>query len=206
MLTPPLLSTPPSGPSPVAHWRLCGNQLKEDSSAELATSKAEEDIRCRRYKEGVHLVIHWGSLLVHVFNSCPCLSPGEPSLRKRSPEGALQDRPPAKRVVRCALTGSEGTVEALGVSSSAPVVSGGAVVAERSPPICEGELCGASPSVRLGWNRPCLSSLSPSPPLKLQQLFVTSVHSTTHAPHVSTLIPCNTERCGLVTVWSVQEA
>ena len=159
------------------------------------------------------MVIQWPSLLVLV--SCLGLSPGEPSLRKRSPEGALQDQPPAKRVVRCALTGSEGTVEALGVSSSAPVVSGGAVAAERSPPVCEGELCGvSSPSVRLGWSRPCLSSLSPSPSvnvvqcfkLKLQQLFVTSVHPTTHAPHVSTLIPCNTERCGLVTVWSVQEA
>ena len=100
-------------------------------------------------------------------------------------------------------------------SSSAPVVNGGAVAAERSPPVCEGELCGvSSPSVRLGWNRPCLSSLSPSASvnsvqcfkLKLQQLFVTSVHPTTHAPHVSTLIPCNTERCGLFTVWSVQEA
>ena len=30
------------------------------------------------------------------------------------------------------------------VSSSAPVVSGGAVAAERSPPVCEGELCGVS--------------------------------------------------------------
>ena len=51
------------------------------------------------------------------------------------------------------------------VSSSAPIVSGGAVVAERSPPVCEGELCGvSSPSVRLGLNRPYLSSLSPSPP------------------------------------------
>ena len=50
------------------------------------------------------------------------------------------------------------------VSTSASVVSGGAVAAERSH-ICEGELCGASPSVRLGWNRPCLSSLSPPPPL-----------------------------------------
>ena len=141
-----LLSPSPSGPFPVAHpsrvhWRLCGNKLKEDSSAELATSKAEEGIRCRRYKEGVHLVIHWPSLLALVFNSCPCLSPGEPLLRKRSPEDALQDQPSAKRVVRCALTGSEGTVGALGVSSSAPVVSGGAVAAERSPPVCEGELC-----------------------------------------------------------------
>ena len=50
------------------------------------------------------------------------------------------------------------------VSSSAPVVSGGAVVAERSTPVCEGELYGVSPpSVRLGWNSPYLSSLSPSP-------------------------------------------
>ena len=61
------------------------------------------------------------------------LSPGEPSRRKQSPEGVLQDQPPAKRIVRCALTRSEGTVEALGVSSSAPVVSGGAVVAESPP-------------------------------------------------------------------------
>ena len=145
-LTPPLLSSPPSGPSPVAHpsrvhWRLCGNQLKENSSAELVTSKAEEDISCRRYKEGVHLVIHWPSLLTLVFNSGPCLSPGEPLLRKRSPEGALQDQPSAKRVVGCALKGSERTVEAVGVSSSAPVVGGGAVASERSPPVCEGELC-----------------------------------------------------------------
>ena len=87
-------------------------------------------------------------------DSCPCLSPGEPSLRKRSPESAPQDQPPAKMVVR---TGSEGSVEAVGVSSSAQVVSRGAVAAERSPPICEGELCGVPfPSMRLGWNRPCL--------------------------------------------------
>ena len=101
------------------------------------------------------------------------------------------------------------------VSSSTPVVTGGAVAAESSPPICEGELCGvSSPSVRLGWNRPYLSSLSHFPSvngvqcfkLKLQQLFVMSVHPTTQAPHVSTLIPCNTECCGLLTVWSVQEA
>ena len=56
----------------------------------------------------------------------------------------MQDQPPAKRVVGCALTGSEGTVQAVSVSSSAPVVSGGAVAAERSPPVCEGELCGVS--------------------------------------------------------------
>ena len=90
------------------------------------------------------------------FDSCPCLSPGEPSLRKRSPECVQQDQPPAKTVVRCDLTGSERSVEAVGVSSSAQVVSRGAVDAERSSPICEGELCGVSfPSLRLGWNRPC---------------------------------------------------
>ena len=83
------------------------------------------------------------------------------------------------------------------VSSSASV--------ERSPPVCEGELCGvSSPSVRLGWSRPCLSSLSPSPSvngvqcfkLKLQHLFVTRVHPTTHAPHM----------CTLIIAWSVQES
>ena len=43
------------------------------------------------------------------------------------------------------------------VSSSAPGLSRQAVAAQRSPPICEGELCGvSSPSMRLGWNRPCL--------------------------------------------------
>ena len=74
----------------------------------------------------------------------------------------MQDQPPAKRVVRCALTGSEGTVQAVSVSSSAPVVSGGAVAAERSPPICEGELCRvSSPSVRLGWNRPLCCLVCP---------------------------------------------
>ena len=37
------------------------------------------------------------------------------------------------------------------VSSSAPVMSGGAVAEERSSLICEGELCGVSSlSVRLG--------------------------------------------------------
>ena len=46
------------------------------------------------------------------------------------------------------------------VSSSAPVVSRGAVAAERSPPICEGELCGvSSPSVWLGWNANLLEVL-----------------------------------------------
>ena len=91
------------------------------------------------------------------FDSCPCLSPGESSLRKGSPECAPQDQPPAKMVVR---TGGEGRVEAEGVSSSAQVVSRGAVATERSPPICEGELCGVPfPSMRLGWNRPCLFAI-----------------------------------------------
>ena len=59
-----LLPSPPlSGPFPAAqplmvHWKYRGNQLKEYSTAEWATSKAEEDNRCRRYKECVHLVIH----------------------------------------------------------------------------------------------------------------------------------------------------
>ena len=53
------------------------------------------------------------------------------------------------------------------VSSSASVVSEGAVAAERSPRVCEGELCGvSSPSLRLGWNRPCLSPAAP-PPLSM---------------------------------------
>ena len=41
------------------------------------------------------------------------------------------------------MTGSEGTIEAVGVSSSAPVVTEEAVAAERSPPICEGKLWNA---------------------------------------------------------------
>ena len=78
-------------------------------------------------------------------------------MRKRSPEGALQDQPLAKRVVRCALTESEGSIEAVDVSSSTQVVSRGAVAAGRSPLICEGELCEVSfPSMRLGWNWPYL--------------------------------------------------
>ena len=60
----------------------------------------------------------------------------------------------------CAAAASSQVVAVSGpfrpVTRSAPVVSGGAVAAERSPPVCEGELCGvSSPSVRLGWNRPC---------------------------------------------------
>ena len=47
----------------------------------------------------------------------------------------------------CAVSSSQ-TVAVSGpfryVTSSAPVVSGGAVATERSPPVCEGELCGTS--------------------------------------------------------------
>ena len=50
----------------------------------------------------------------------------------------------------------------LSVTSSAPVVSGGAGATKRSAPICEGELCGvSSPSVRPGWNRPYLFAVFP---------------------------------------------
>ena len=51
------------------------------------------------------------------------------------------------------------------VSRSSPVVNGGAVAAERSPPVCEGELCEvSSPSVRLGWSRPLLACPPSAPP------------------------------------------
>ena len=79
--------------------------------------------------------------------------PGVPWQRKRSPEDDTQDNPPAKTVARWDLTDSENIVWAVSVPSSDPVVSGGAVATERSPSICESELCGVSPpSVRLGWN------------------------------------------------------
>ena len=72
--------------------------------------------------------------------------PGVPWQRKRSPESDTQEHPPAKTVAGWDLTDSRRIVEA------APVVNGGAVTAERSPPVREGELCGvSSPSVRLGW-------------------------------------------------------
>ena len=52
--------------------------------------------------------------------------------------------------------------QAVSVTSSAPVVSGGAGATERNPPICEGELCGvSSPSVRPGWNSPYLFAVFP---------------------------------------------
>ena len=71
--------------------------------------------------------------------SAAYLSPRCACQRKRSPEGDMPDQPSAKRVVTCALTGSEGTVEAVSVTSSALFESRGAVAVERSPPMCEGE-------------------------------------------------------------------
>ena len=109
-----------------------------------------------RYKECICLVIFCPELLALVFNSYYCLSPGVPCLRKQTQAGAAHGHPQAKRAVRCALTGSEKSVETESVYSSAPVVSGG-VASERSPPVCEGELCGLSSlPVKLGWNSPCL--------------------------------------------------
>ena len=70
--------------------------------------------------------------------------PGVPCQRKRPPESDTQDHPPAKTVAGWDLTDS-GIVEAMSVPTSAPVVSGGADATERSPPVCEGELCGVSP-------------------------------------------------------------
>ena len=71
--------------------------------------------------------------------------PGVPWQRKRSPESDTQDHPPAKTVAGWDFTDSGRVVEAVSVPTSAPVVSGGAVATENSPPICEGELCGVSP-------------------------------------------------------------
>ena len=60
--------------------------------------------------------------------------------------------------VRHACTGSEGTAQAVSVTSSASlVVSGGTVAAERSLPVYQGELCEVSfTSLRLRLNWPCL--------------------------------------------------
>ena len=50
-------------------------------------------------------------------------------------------------------TRTEGDMQDLPPAKTPPVVNGGAVAAERSPPVCEGELFGfSSPSVRLRWN------------------------------------------------------
>ena len=69
------------------------------------------------------------------FDFCPYLSPGESGQRKRPLESTLQSQSLAKRVAKG--------------------VGRGEVAAERSSPICDGELCGLSfPSIRLGWNRP----------------------------------------------------
>ena len=47
------------------------------------------------------------------------------------------------------------------VSSSAPVVSGGSVAAERSPPVCEGELCGVFSFSKDGIGHNCFPSALP---------------------------------------------
>ena len=70
--------------------------------------------------------------------------PGVPCQRKRSPESDTQDHPPAKTVARWDLSDSGRIVEAVSVPTSVPFVSGGAVATEKSPPVCEGELCGVS--------------------------------------------------------------
>ena len=84
--------------------------------------------------------------------------PGVPWQRKRSPESDTQDHPPAKTVAKWDLTDCGRTVEAMCVPSADPVVSGRAVAAERSSPVCEGELCGvSSPSLHeAGRNGPYL--------------------------------------------------
>ena len=67
-------------------------------------------------------MIHWPKVSAFVTSTlttaCP---PGVPCQRKRSPEGDMQDQPPTK---------------------TALVMSGGAVAADRSPPVCKGELYG----------------------------------------------------------------
>ena len=84
----------------------------------------------------------FADLLAQVMSSHPiALGPsGVPSQRKRSPEGETQGHPPTK-TARCAFIDSGRIVEATSVPSSAPLMSGGAVVSERNSPICEGELC-----------------------------------------------------------------
>ena len=81
------------------------------------------------------------NLCLQTSATCP---PGVPCQRKRSPEGDMLNQLSAKRVVTCALTGSEGTLEAASVTSSALVESGGAVAVKWSPPMCEGEPCQVS--------------------------------------------------------------
>ena len=66
--------------------------------------------------------------------------PGVPWQRKRSPESDTQDHPPAKTAARWDLTDS-GRGRECSPQQTCPVVSGGAVATENSPPVCEGELC-----------------------------------------------------------------
>ena len=65
----------------------------------------------------------------------------------------MPDQPSAKRVVTCALTESEGTLEAASVTSSALVESRGAEAAEWSPPICEGECVKCLPFIEARMQR-----------------------------------------------------
>ena len=66
--------------------------------------------------------------------------------------------PPVHKVVGGALAGSERSVEAVSIGSSTPVVSiyRGTAIAERSPPVCKGELHGVSSSAVVWINTPSL--------------------------------------------------
>ena len=68
---------------------------------------------------------------------------------KQSQESDTPDQLPSTTVVGCNFPDSERTVEVATVTSPAPTVSGEAVAAKRTPPICEGELCGVSISAML---------------------------------------------------------
>ena len=63
---------------------------------------------------------------------------------KQSRLGYTQYCPPTETGVNCAFADNDSILESLSFTSSAPVVCEGAVAAERTPPICEGELCGVS--------------------------------------------------------------
>ena len=104
-------------------------------------------------------VFSWRSICPSNVSLPPIVAhpPVVPWWRKPSPECDTQDHPPAKTVARLTYGETVGEVVSVPlsrlVSSSAPVVIGGVVAAEKSPPVCEGEQCGvSSPSVRLGWN------------------------------------------------------
>lgn len=99
--------------------------------------KAKEDIR--GYKDCVQFG-DWSTSDSLSLSSTPTVAcpPGVPCQRMQSAKSDMQDQPLAKRVVRGALTGSEGTVQVV------TATSGGEVTAVRSPPICEGEMCGVS--------------------------------------------------------------